>query len=324
MYIFLTTNTYKNGHNGQGWDEDITTICCPQLDRNFETFIPASKPSGDRISWSNWSGLCGQNWCQRLICQQREITFLLFILTDHSGETLNFRRKKVQTYNEIFSFCSFSAHCNFGCEHTNFHEFFPGIRSRLAVHDVNFSIPFIREIYYAIGFISPSKTILKNFLLKSNKQNAECNQDGFTSNAVRFLKNFWSDLKSFLPKGHHYRRWITRKFKCAFWSVQAREKKRICTTRYWDWSSSRPRFLFQRSWNLQSVAWLTSWVCNEMAATIRETIFQSKSSWSLRERIFLANATPPWPHNCRRITNWGCHESLADTRRSRWVASKVL
>ncbi|KAM7345937.1 2-acylglycerol O-acyltransferase 2-like [Cochliomyia hominivorax] len=66
-------------------------------------------------------------------------------------------------------------------------ELFPGIRPRIATLDMNFYLPFMREICRMLGLVSCSKESLTHYLTKSNDPKHKGNEDGFTSNAVVIL-----------------------------------------------------------------------------------------------------------------------------------------
>lgn len=64
---------------------------------------------------------------------------------------------------------------------------FPGIRPKIATLDMNFYIPFMREVCRYLGLVSCSKESLTHYLTKSNDSKHKENKDGFTSNAVLLL-----------------------------------------------------------------------------------------------------------------------------------------
>ncbi|KAM7344416.1 2-acylglycerol O-acyltransferase 2-like [Cochliomyia hominivorax] len=66
-------------------------------------------------------------------------------------------------------------------------QLFPGIRPKIATLDMNFYLPFMRELCRLWGLVSCSKESLTHYLTKSNDPKHEENKDGFTSTAVIVL-----------------------------------------------------------------------------------------------------------------------------------------
>ncbi|KAL7025168.1 hypothetical protein ACKWTF_013374 [Chironomus riparius] len=76
-------------------------------------------------------------------------------------------------------------YCNFVTNGTNFHQLFPGIRSRMVSLTYHFYIPFYRELVLAWGAMSAKYESIKNALGQSTDENAPLNiKDGYRSNAV--------------------------------------------------------------------------------------------------------------------------------------------
>jgi 2-acylglycerol O-acyltransferase 2 len=68
---------------------------------------------------------------------------------------------------------------------TNFHQLFPGIRSRVVSLTYHFYIPFYRELVLAWGVMSAKFESIKTALGQSTDENAPLNlKDGYTSTAV--------------------------------------------------------------------------------------------------------------------------------------------
>jgi Diacylglycerol acyltransferase len=72
----------------------------------------------------------------------------------------------------------------FGTDVMDFAGKFPKIRARGAISSCFFDVPFTRDYCFAFGNFAASKSAITNLLSMSNKSDADCNQDGFTSNAV--------------------------------------------------------------------------------------------------------------------------------------------
>ncbi|XP_073812549.1 diacylglycerol O-acyltransferase 2-like [Musca autumnalis] len=66
-------------------------------------------------------------------------------------------------------------------------KLYPGIRPKIATLDINFRIPFMREVMRYWGMVSCSKQSLMYHLSKSNDPKHPDNRDGFTANAVALV-----------------------------------------------------------------------------------------------------------------------------------------
>lgn len=86
-----------------------------------------------------------------------------------------------------FSLDSVSGFGHFVTSGSNFRQLFPGIRSKLCTLNFHFFVPVFREVALGWGMLSASKNNIKYALSQSNAVTAECNADGFTSNAVCVL-----------------------------------------------------------------------------------------------------------------------------------------
>ncbi|XP_070500973.1 2-acylglycerol O-acyltransferase 2-A-like [Chironomus tepperi] len=76
-------------------------------------------------------------------------------------------------------------YCSFVTNGTNFHQLFPGIRSRQVSLSYHFFIPFFRELVLAWGAMSANYEGIKNALGQSTDENFKLNvKDGYRSNAV--------------------------------------------------------------------------------------------------------------------------------------------
>lgn len=92
--------------------------------------------------------------------------------------------------NYLFAFfphgvSSVSAYGNFASSATNFKELFPRIRSKFCTLNFHFFIPLYRDLLLSLGMISVKASSIKKALSQSNDERSLCNQDGFTSNAVK-------------------------------------------------------------------------------------------------------------------------------------------
>lgn len=142
---------------------------------------------------------------------------------------------------------------------TNFRQLFPGIRSKLCTLSFHFFVPVFREVALGWGMLSASKSNIKYALSQSNAVAADCNADGYTSNAVSLLSSFAWLLKK-LSSGRDYGRRSPRSFKCSSWLLQvgSEEAKRFHQSCDTNRRLDRSSFFLQRSWGLRSaIKW--SW-----------------------------------------------------------------
>ncbi|CAO1321194.1 unnamed protein product [Diamesa hyperborea] len=78
---------------------------------------------------------------------------------------------------------SIGAFGNFATNATDFRKKFPAIRAKLCTLNYHFYVPLFREIVLGWGMMSSKYSAIKRVLNQSNSKAAECNNDGFTSNA---------------------------------------------------------------------------------------------------------------------------------------------
>ena len=94
----------------------------------------------------------------------------------------------------VHFFLSFGSFCNFCTSTTSFRHLFPGIRSKLCTLRYHFFVPFYRELVLSWGMMSASWKSIVNALSQSKSKLDVCNDDGYTSNAVDYLKKFMKNL----------------------------------------------------------------------------------------------------------------------------------
>lgn len=83
----------------------------------------------------------------------------------------------------MFVIFSIGAFGNFATNSTDFRKKFPGIRTKLCTLNYHFYVPLFREIVLGWGMMSSKYSAIKRVLNQPNSKGAECNSDGFTSNA---------------------------------------------------------------------------------------------------------------------------------------------
>lgn len=100
-------------------------------------------------------------------------------------------QQRAQFTDNLFFLLSCGAFGHFATSASNFRELFPGIRSKLCTLNFHFFIPIFREIALGWGMMSAKRSSIRTALTQSNAEAAECNTDGYTSNAVsKITSNF--------------------------------------------------------------------------------------------------------------------------------------
>ncbi|KAG5670648.1 hypothetical protein PVAND_000896 [Polypedilum vanderplanki] len=136
----------------------------------------------DRNADNDCSRGQGSDWIRNLKCFKYFANYfpVKLIKTAHLPPNKNYL---FACYPHGVIGCGYFA--NFVTHGTNFHQLFPGIRSRVVSLTYHFYIPFYRELVLAWGVMSPKFISIKNALSQSTDENAPLNlKDGYRSTAI--------------------------------------------------------------------------------------------------------------------------------------------